>query len=156
MGFDSGHLWSKSGSLLGTVTFTNESSSGWQQADFAKPVAIQSEYDLYRFFYAPVGFYSSDNNFFSSAVNSTPLRGLQDGADGPNGVYRYGASGFPNQSWKASNYWVDVVFSSTAGSGTTTAGDLRGRRRQRKLPSGLLRLFLRSQAPPMANLWNWG
>ena len=125
-GVHSGHLWSKSGSLLGTVTFTNESSSGWQQANFAKPVAIQANTTYIVSYYAPVGSYSSDNNFFSSAVNSTPLRGLQDGADGPNGVYRYGASGFPNQSWKASNYWVDVVFSSTAGGGTTTAGGSSG------------------------------
>ena len=32
------------------------------------------------------------------------------GTDGANGVYRYGASGFPNSSYASSNYWVDVVF----------------------------------------------
>jgi hypothetical protein len=30
-----GALWTTSGSLLGRVTFTNESASGWQQADFS-------------------------------------------------------------------------------------------------------------------------
>ncbi|MGZ4977041.1 MAG: DUF4082 domain-containing protein [Methylobacter sp.] len=30
---------------------------------------------------------------------------------GGNGVYVYGTgSAFPNQTWNASNYWVDVVF----------------------------------------------
>ena len=29
-----GHLWSRTGTLLGTVTFTNETASGWQQAYF--------------------------------------------------------------------------------------------------------------------------
>lgn len=39
---------------------------------------------------------------------------LQGGTDGPNGVYRYGASGYPTQSFQASNYWVDVVFDPNA------------------------------------------
>ena len=33
------------------------------------------------------------------------------GTDGANGVYQYGASGFPNNSYQATNYWVDVVSS---------------------------------------------
>src|SRR5207237_1302603 len=35
-----GHLWTSAGSLLGTATFTGESASGWQQANFGSPVAI--------------------------------------------------------------------------------------------------------------------
>src|SRR6185436_8773570 len=34
-----GHLWSSSGTLLGTVTFSGETASGWQQAMFASPIA---------------------------------------------------------------------------------------------------------------------
>jgi hypothetical protein len=26
-----------------------------------------------------------------------------------NGVYAYGASAFPTNTWRGSNYWVDVV-----------------------------------------------
>ena len=37
-----GHLWSSTGALLATATFTNESASGWQQVSFASPVAIQA------------------------------------------------------------------------------------------------------------------
>ena len=34
-----------------------------------------------------------------------------DGIDGPNGVYHYGsASALPSDTYHASNYWVDVVF----------------------------------------------
>jgi hypothetical protein len=29
------------------------------------------------------------------------------------GVYRYGASGFPEQSYNRTNYWVDVTFTTT-------------------------------------------
>jgi hypothetical protein len=36
---------------------------------------------------------------------------LAAGVSGPNGVYVYGAtSGFHNNSWNSTNYWVDVVF----------------------------------------------
>ena len=43
-----------------------------------------------------------------------PLTALRDGTDGGNGVYRYGASGFPNSTFRSSNYWVDVVFDTSA------------------------------------------
>ena len=35
-----GSLWSSDGTLLAQATFTNETASGWQQANFATPVAI--------------------------------------------------------------------------------------------------------------------
>lgn len=105
-----GRLWSSGGALLGTVTFQNETASGWQQANFATPVSIQANTTYVVSYYSPRGHYSSDNAFFTSAVNTPPLHALQDGTDGPNGVYLYGSGGFPNQSWNASNYWVDVAF----------------------------------------------
>ena len=35
-----GNLWTASGTLLATATFTGETASGWQQVNFANPVAI--------------------------------------------------------------------------------------------------------------------
>ena len=35
-----GHLWTSTGTLLATATFSNETASGWQQVNFATPVAI--------------------------------------------------------------------------------------------------------------------
>ncbi|HEX7698082.1 MAG TPA: DUF4082 domain-containing protein, partial [Candidatus Acidoferrum sp.] len=35
-----GNLWSSSGALLASATFTGESASGWQQVNFSNPVAI--------------------------------------------------------------------------------------------------------------------
>ena len=32
-----GNLWTSSGTLLASATFTNESASGWQQVSFASP-----------------------------------------------------------------------------------------------------------------------
>ena len=105
-----GHLWTTSGSLLGTVDFQNETAFGWQQANFAKPIPIQPDTTYVVSYYAPVGGYSVNTHFFTSALDAAPLHALQSGADGPNGVYRYGASGFPSQSYNANNYWVDLVF----------------------------------------------
>src|SRR5262249_34075549 len=35
-----GHLWTSTGTLLATVTFTNETATGWQQATLSSPVTI--------------------------------------------------------------------------------------------------------------------
>ena len=48
------------------------------------------------------------------ANHQRPLTALQDGADGANGVYKYGAAGFPTVGYAASNYWVDVVYTNNS------------------------------------------
>lgn len=109
-----GKLWTNSGTLLGSVTFTGESASGWQQANFTNPIAIAANTTYVVSYHAPNGRYSTTANAFAATgVNNPPLRALADGADGPNGVYLYGAGGFPNQSFQSTNYWVDVVFNDT-------------------------------------------
>ena len=71
-------------------------------------------------YYPPNGRYSVDDGFFASGgVVNSPLTALQDGVDRGNGVYRYGTGGgFPNSTFDASNYWVDVVFT-PSGADTT-------------------------------------
>jgi hypothetical protein len=107
-----GNLWSAAGALLGRATFAGESASGWQQATFATPVAIAANTTYVASYFAPSGHYAFDPGYFAGAgIVSGTLRALQDGADGPNGLYRYGATtAFPTSSYNASNYWVDVVF----------------------------------------------
>jgi uncharacterized protein (TIGR03437 family) len=114
-----GHLWNSSGSLLGSVTFSSESSSGWQQANFSTPISISANTTYVISYYAPQGHYAADSNFFaSSGVDNTPLHALANGSSA-NGVYVYGG-GFPTDSYRASNYWVDVVFNPAGGSSSTT------------------------------------
>ena len=50
----------------------------------------------------------------SAGVDSPPLHALATGVDGANGVYLYGASAFPTQTFNATNYWVDVVYNTGA------------------------------------------
>ena len=107
-----GNLWTSTGSKLASVTFTNETASGWQQANFATPVTISANTTYIISYYAPSGHYAADENFFATAgVDNAPLHALRDGVSGVNGVYAYASgSSFPNQGWHSSNYWVDVVF----------------------------------------------
>jgi methionine-rich copper-binding protein CopC len=111
-----GNLWSSTGSLLATATFQNESASGWQEVTFATPVAIAANTTYVVSYHTNVGYYSADNNYFSSTgAGNGPLHALANGVDGGNGVYRYSSSSvFPNLSYLASNYWVDTVFTLSA------------------------------------------
>ena len=111
-GAHTGNLWSITGTRLATVTFSNETVSGWQQALFATPVAITSNTVYVASYHVNKGHYSADiNSFEGKGVDNPPLHALANGVSGGNGVYRYGANSlFPNQSWNAANYWVDVVF----------------------------------------------
>jgi hypothetical protein len=111
-----GSLWSSSGTLLASATFTNESASGWQQVNFSSPVAISANTVYVASYHTNSGHYSDDQNYFSgNGVDSPPLHALADGASGFNGVFAYGAtSSFPNNGWNGSNYWVDVVFNTNS------------------------------------------
>ena len=107
-----GNLWSTSGANLATATFMNETASGWQQVNFASPVAIAAGTTYVASYHAPNGRYSVGENYFTQARTNGPLTALASGGEtAGNGVYRYGAfTVFPSQTYEASNYWVDVVF----------------------------------------------
>jgi methionine-rich copper-binding protein CopC len=107
-----GRVWSGEGTLLDTVTFTNESSSGWQQANFTNPILAKAGTTYIVSYYAPNGGYAYTHNYFATEAGTGVLKAPATGAGGPNGLYRYGAGGgFPTQSYNSTNYWVDAVFS---------------------------------------------
>jgi hypothetical protein len=114
-----GRVWAAHGTLLAQATFVSESTSGWQQVNFNTPVSITGGTTYVASYHTNTGHYAGDTGFFTSAgVDNAPLHALRDGVSGGNGVYAYGASStFPANSFQASNYWVDVVFSPTATTG---------------------------------------
>jgi hypothetical protein len=114
-GTHTGALWTRSGTRLALVTFVDETASGWQQALFATPVAIDADTTYVVSYHASRGGYAEDTSYFAGAsATSGPLTALADGIDGGNGVYRYGSAvAFPDQTWGATNYWVDVLFSAS-------------------------------------------
>ena len=116
-GTHTGSLWTSSGTLLATGTFTNETASGWQTLIFANPVQISANTTYVVSYYDPQGHYSVDEEYFASQVNTPPLIGVKanylTASGGGNGVFNPGGPGFPthmNDSW---SYSVDVVFDTT-------------------------------------------
>jgi hypothetical protein len=66
-------------------------------------------------YYAPNGRYAMSTNFFDNTYTNGPL----SAPGGSNGVFLYGADGFPDSSYNSSNYWVDTLF--VPGSGTCSS-----------------------------------
>jgi hypothetical protein len=104
-------LWTNTGTLLATATFTNETASGWQTVSFP-PVTVSAGTTYVVSVYMPNGNYAVTPGFYTSSYELWPLRGLRDGEDGANGVFRYGSAGFPVNTFGSSNYWVDPIFDS--------------------------------------------
>ncbi len=117
-----GSLWSSTGTLLASATFTNETASGWQQVTFSKAVSITAGTTYVAGYFAPNGHYSATPAAFASAgTNNPPLKALANSTSA-DGVYMYGsASAFPSNSFNSTNYYVDVTFAPTPPSGPPTS-----------------------------------
>ena len=126
-----GNLWTSSGQLLASATFTGETASGWQQVNFSKPVPVNPGTQYIASYFAPKGHYSGDDNYFYRlpqspnlgipTTDSPPLHAAKHTSTNPNGVYNYtGSSAFPNTADFATNYWVDVTFTPQPAPGTPT------------------------------------
>jgi len=100
-----GSLWSPTGTRLATGTFASETASGWQTLMFTTPIAIEANTTYVVSYHTAVGHYAYDENFFTAAYDNPPLHTPANA-----GVYLYGTGGFPNQTYRATNYWVDVIF----------------------------------------------
>jgi hypothetical protein len=110
-GMHVGNLWSSTGTLLATATFSSETASGWQQVNFSPMVAVTANTVYIASYHTSVGHFSADQEFFAAkGVNNPPLQALANGVNGGDGVYLYGStSGFPTNTYNSTNYWVDVV-----------------------------------------------
>jgi hypothetical protein len=109
-GTHTGSLWTSTGTLLATTTFTNETASGWQTANFASAVPITAG-TTYVISYHSGGHYSVSNNYFTAPVTNGPLTAPSSASSGGNGLFAYGTtSAFPSSTFNSSNYWVDVLF----------------------------------------------
>jgi len=105
-----GSLWDASGTRLASVTFTNETATGWQTAQFTSPVEVIAGTRYTVSYTAPQGRYASTELYWPyKSVTSPPLSvNNVAGTDSP-GVYA-GAGSFPTSTYKEGNYYVDVLF----------------------------------------------
>src|SRR5260370_20187597 len=118
-----GTLWSSTGTKLAEITFSGETASGWQQANFSSPVNIAANTTYVISYLAPKGYYTCDQNYSWATLSATPLH-VSGTAPG---VYAYGsASLFPTGTWNGSNYWVDLVFAPSTSSGPSVLYTISG------------------------------
>ncbi len=116
-----GSLWTASGTRLAQATFTGEAASGWQTATFSSPVSITPDTTYVASYFAPNGHYSVTSSGLASAVDNPPLHAIGNSTS-PNGLYAYGTSSqFPNGTYNASNYMVDVLFAPAPAPGSPTS-----------------------------------
>ncbi len=77
--------------------------------NFSAPVAVSAGTTYIASYHTTTGHYAATHGGFTTAVDAPPLHAPASGTTG-NGVFVYGASAFPNQSYLQSNYYVDVVY----------------------------------------------
>lgn len=107
-----GSLWDGKGNRLASVTFGNETQSGWQIARLSTPVRIEANAAYVVSYHSQPGRYADDTDYFRPGKTrvSGPLTATA-------GVYAYGTRpAFPTRVWRDSSYFVDVTFAPQPGS----------------------------------------
>jgi hypothetical protein len=81
---------------LAQATYSGETASGWQQANFSAPAAVAANTVYVAAYFSTTGIASDQAYFVSAGVNNAPLHALQNGVSGPNGVYAGGTTPAPD------------------------------------------------------------
>ena len=89
-----GHVYSSTGILLASTAPTSVAGSGWQVLPLTTPLGLSADTTYVVTYFSPSGDYAYTVGGLSTEVANPPLRALADGAQGADGVYRYGG-GFP-------------------------------------------------------------
>lgn len=119
-GAHTGSLWSTDGTRLATVSFATQIGSGWQEAALGNPIAILANTAYIVSYHTETGkFIREDGYFAGGSVDNGPIHAPQNTMLAPNGVFRYGNSAFPSETYNSANYWADVVFNTSIGPDVT-------------------------------------
>ncbi len=103
-----GHLWTEAGTQLASATFVGDSLVGWHTVSLSPAVRVTKDMTYVASFLSTDGTYYADAGFFNAAFDAAPLHAPA----GANGVYKYGG-GFPTDSFDATSYGADVLFTPT-------------------------------------------
>ncbi len=122
-GTHTGSLWNVAGTSLAKATFSNETALGWQEVQFASPVAITANTTYIASYFTTTGHYAMNSGYFASSYsNGSHLQAPASNVVGGNGIYQYTINplgAFPQtNSANFTNYWVDVIFSSSTSTNT--------------------------------------
>jgi uncharacterized repeat protein (TIGR01451 family) len=98
-----GHLWDVNRNLLATVTFVDESDSGWQFQLLPAPVTISANTTYVVSVNSTKNYVATPSGLASAVINGDLTASVSGGV--------YGTSGsFPDQTFNNNNYFRDVVF----------------------------------------------
>lgn len=116
------------GTVLGTATFSALTPSSWNTVNFAAPIDVLASTAYRIAVRTSEGRYTATNNFFTSApVVNGDITGIQGGDNATgigqlgNGSYVTNNTGYPNQSFANSSYFVDVRFVAAAATPTVVS-----------------------------------
>ncbi len=98
-------LWSSTGQILATASFSAETAEGWQTAALSNPVVI-SPSTTYIVSVNVNSIYAITPNQLDNAITNDFLT-----AEASGGVFNENPGQFPTQSFNNSNYFVDVIAS---------------------------------------------
>jgi len=117
-GSHTGSIWAD-GTRIATVTFKNESATGWQSASLTKPVALKSGKSYVVSYRVPAGGrYAATTNFSGESKSSSVTVSQRN-----SGIYTYAKTGSsPDSRWRSSQYWADVTFVPTGADKVTEPG----------------------------------
>jgi hypothetical protein len=118
-GYSAGIFDQSSGARLAFQSVSAEPCASmpcWEELDFSTPLSISANKTYVAAYFVKGGHYADDQNGLANQVTSGPLVAIANGqAAGGNGLYHYGSSLLrPDNTWMASNYWVDIAFVPTA------------------------------------------
>lgn len=99
-----GRVWTSGGTQRTSVTFTNETASGWQTQQLVTPLAITAG-QTYVISVNRNTYYPLTTGGLANQITSGPIQSVV----GSNGVYGNSSGVFPTNSWNNSNYFVDLV-----------------------------------------------
>jgi hypothetical protein len=89
---------------IASITFTNETASGWQQQNLSAPLSIAANTEYIVTVNTGNTYYVTTNQGLATQIASGSLRTMV----GNNGIFRQ--TGYGWTSWQNSNYFRDVVF----------------------------------------------
>jgi Domain of unknown function (DUF4082) len=105
-----GKIWTVGGTTpLATITFSNETASGWQEQELSTPLNIQANV-IYIVSVNSNNYFPITYDVFGSAIVNGNLSSI---ADNNNGLFG-SAGSLPTNSYRNSNYFCDIGFVAAA------------------------------------------
>ena len=90
-------LWGSTGTLLAQATVSGETTSGWQEANFASPVSISASTTYVAGYLAPKGHYSANSQGFSHGDEKHAANRAGELDDAERGLHLQRLARFPDQ-----------------------------------------------------------